>query len=644
MAEALQARHIQDFSDHSEIESHWGYADRQIPCTNDAASCEYLDVVYRSQDLGLIYVGIIWLTLVAIFCTWGVVRLVGWPKDAHGGYARRLARAMLSTIRHYLLQDDFLRPIFGRTTRLQVLILAALVAYLAIWSFVGIIYNTWLSPVKHQGHENLYSTRTSLGPWANRVGLLAYGLTPLSVLLSSRESVLSIITGVPYQSFNFLHRWLGYLMVVQSSLHTIGWCVVEARLYQPQPMEGQMWIKQLYMIWGIVALILLLALYVLTLPFVIRRTGYEFFRKSHYVLAMIYIGACIGHWEKLHCFLTPSIILWALDRLVRYIRTFLIHYKIVNYETSSSRRFTAAQAEATLLPDAADGDVVRLDFKHSHQPWKIGQHFYLCFTEGSIWQSHPFTPLSLPESVDGNTIHSYLFRAKSGETKKVADLLAAKKQGICSSTTKTPVLLTGPYGEDIMQSLSPSENVLCIAGGTGITYVLPVLLSLSCQQENDSHGNTRKVELVWFVRHRRDMDWIRPELQVLQSTDQMIDIDIRIFCTRDGNLDSPMSATNPFDNEKGTSKTGSTKRCNVQVQRTSAALTTTQGGHPDVRPLVADFLENTSEGPTTVFASGPGGMMSDLREAIAVCNSGRRVWKGIERYDVSLQCDDRLEY
>jgi len=59
----------------------------------------------------------------------------------------------------------------------------------------------------------------------NRVGVFSVcSDTLLSHMLSSRESLLSLITGVPYQHFNFLHRWLGYIILVQAALHTIG-CV-----------------------------------------------------------------------------------------------------------------------------------------------------------------------------------------------------------------------------------------------------------------------------------------------------------------------------------------------------------------------------------------------------------------------------------
>ena len=154
---------------------------------------------------------------------------------------------------------------------------------------IGIVYQTWITPVKN---SKLFNTRTGLGGFADRVGVLAYALTPLTILLSNRESILSLLTGIPYHHFNFLHRWLGRIIFVQSFLHTLGWVVIEGRLYQPQPTVWDNFIKQDYMILGVIAMIFITFLYVFSLRRVIQWTGYEFFRKTHYVIAILYLGAC----------------------------------------------------------------------------------------------------------------------------------------------------------------------------------------------------------------------------------------------------------------------------------------------------------------------------------------------------------------
>ncbi|KAF4449757.1 hypothetical protein F53441_6952 [Fusarium austroafricanum] len=645
----LNARHIQNMSEAKTLEPHWGYADRALPCTNDKGSCEYLDLVYYAHDLGMLYSGIIWATILAIFFLWGIFRYVSKPSSpaialgvsSKAGLTK--ARNSISSFTRQYLLPDACRTIFGRTTRFQAAVMLSLVGYLTVWSFVGMTYEKWVTPVKNM--PGVYNTRTTLGPWSDRIGILAYALTPLSVLLASRESILSLITGVPYQSFMFLHRWLGYLIFLQGSLHTIAWCIVEVKLYQPQPSVGAEWIVQEYMIWGVVAMILLFLMFIGSTPWGIRATGYEFFRKSHYALAMVYIGACWGHWKQLKCFLLPSLLFWFADRGFRLLRTAYLHY---HHLPSGNMGFQAAQAVITRFPDPEHGDILRLDLENDQDPWQIGQHYFLCFTESSIWQSHPFTPINAPITEKGLVKHSYIMRAKQGETKKMAELAARKFQG--PEKTTTSVILTGAYGETTMDHVAPDINIICIAGGTGIAYVLPVLLELA----RSPVSRDRKIELIWAIRHAADAEWIQEEMGLLQQARKALNLKIRVYATRDSSSSSQLQVNDEKDATDTTKPVGSSSSSDVVEEGCACGTdvpvakigngTVDEDRHPNLPKLINEFVSNTITGPTTVFASGPGGMISDLRTIVAGCNSGSKVWKGNERFDVKLVCDDRLEW
>ncbi|EEY20953.1 conserved hypothetical protein [Verticillium alfalfae VaMs.102] len=615
-------QHIQDHDAAESVIHHWGYADRVVPCVNDPGSCRYLDVVYNAHDVGMIYTGVIWATIGGILLIWAIVRRTMPPQSHRNPQAlvegekrtvdttTRIRHTLWSYTNRYLLPDS-IRSIFGRTTRLQVLVLAILTGYLTIFSFAGIVYGIWITPVKNM--EGVYNTRSSLGPFSDRVGVIAYALTPLSVLLSNRESLLSVLTGIPYQNFNFMHRWLGYIIMVQSIVHTIGWTIIEVKLYQPQPQVAKKWIMQLYMIWGVVAMVLLLILYALTLPPVIRFTGYEFFRKSHYVLALVYMGACIGHWEGLQCFIIPGILLWFIDRFARAARTFLLHY---NFVDGTKRGFVAAHAAITTFPDEKDGDV---------------------------------------PSLSTGAPNTRTFSApRAAETKKIAQIAAKKlaaaaaaatapattsedKNGVmtAASAPTTPVVLTGPYGDPIMRNITPEANILCVAGGTGITYVLPALLSLTANP-----ASPRKLELIWVVRHAKDVDWVKPELAALEA----LDVTVRIFATRDAassSSDADRSSEAEADEEKRAA--GAVAVQKMRARGAAASVRSGGIGHPDLALLVREFVQATVAARTVVFASGPGGLMTDARAAVAACNDGGKVWKGDERFNVDLIHDERME-
>ncbi|KAM0520423.1 hypothetical protein ACHAQF_005907 [Verticillium nonalfalfae] len=373
----------------------------------------------------------------------------------------------------------------------------------------------------------------------------------------------------------------------------------------------------------------------LSTPWGIRLTGYEFFRKSHYVLAMVYIGACWGHWQPLKVFMVPGLAIWLFDRFARLARSALVHYQ---YLPNGTMGFKAAQAALSVFPDEENGDIVRLDFRHSQSPWQPGQHFYICFSECSIWQSHPFTPLSLAVDRNGTVEHAYIFRAKKGETKKIASLAARKLAVQDGSAKTTPVILSGAYGESLTENLTPEVNVLCVAGGTGISYVLPVLLHLAQQPGIPD----RKIELVWAVRRRQDVQWVRPELEVLLAAAKSHGIQIHVRVTRQGEADlgsegfSPKAEKQVADATSSSSSSSSRNSASLDLQMT--------GTHPDLDTIVPAFVEGTIRGRTIVFASGPGSMISQLRTVVASCNSGTKVWRGDARFDVALECDDRLEW
>ncbi|KAM0610100.1 hypothetical protein ACHAP1_001967 [Verticillium nonalfalfae] len=512
-------------------------------------------------------------------------------------------------------------------------------------------------------HPGVYKEQNTAGIWSNRIGILAYAITPFSVLLASRESILSILTGVPYQAFNFLHRWVGYIILLQSVLHAIVWCVICIGLYGPQPEYAVNWVTKEYMVYGLCAMFLLLLMWFLSLGFMIRLTGFEFFRKTHYVLAMVYIGTCWGHWEFLGDWMLCGLLLWFFDRLARLVRMTLLHHQYVGGDWG----FHPAQARLTLFPDADHGDVARLDFTFNQSPWHVGQHFYLCFPDSSVWQSHPFTPLSLPVlGKEGLVKHSYVFRAKGGETKKIAELaarrLAEMRNAGSSPLPTTPVILQGPYGEHSTRGIDGGVNVLAIAGGTGITYVLPVILeTLQSQVDSASASDRtdRAIQLVWMVRHRDDARWIEAELELIKASAGKHNIQVTIFVTReqeesgkDNNtsanekLSSDQKARQVTDSSSSSSlpDTNGIALKDIVTYRNTADSNDSVRRHPDVGTVVQDFVGETVQGPTVVFASGPGAMISELRKSVASLNSGKQVWHGNERWDVELREDNRLDW
>ncbi|KAF4302467.1 FAD-binding 8 [Botryosphaeria dothidea] len=647
----MERRHIQDHNSAQSLEHHWGYADRVVPCNNDAGTCEYLDAVYWMMDVSMLYTFILWAVIGGLLAIWVFLRFAKPSRRFAGQFFSskqdieatakrevqssiyRAYRAVVVSLRKWLLPET-LKSVFGNISRLQVLILACILAYLLIFSLVGIVYKTWVTPVKSS--PGLYNTRTGLGGFADRVGAFAYALTPFTVMLGSRESVLSLLTGVPYHHFNFLHRWTGRVIFIQSFLHTLGWTIIEGKLYQPQPTTFAEFIAQQYIIFGIVAMLFITFLYIFSIKRVIQWTGYEFFRKTHYIVAALYFGACWGHWTKLACWMIASIGLFFIDRGCRLLRVGLIH---TGYKSGiKGFGFRAAQSTFQVFEDG-DSTVVRLDFEHNHDPWKPGHHFYLCFPDLTIWQSHPFTPSSLPGPHPALPHHTYIIRAEKGETKRLADL--AKSAELSATQKTTPVILTGPYGTAVLKENNEADNILCIAGGTGVSFTLPVATAAAL-------NGAKTVDLVWIVRKTDNIEWIQPELLDLKARmrdGSLPNLRIKIFVSRDP--ETAAAKLNGRKNEKDVDL------CECSVTSRLADVLTPQEGfevvwledhHPDVHECLRDFAERASAagGRCQVAASGPKGLGTDLRAAIAEKSEAGRVWRGDESYDIDLYWDDRM--
>jgi predicted ferric reductase len=452
-----------------------------------------------------------------------------------------------------------------------------------------------------------------LGGFSDRVGALAYALTPLTVLLGTRESILTLITGIPYQHFNFLHRWCGRIIFVQSVIHTIGWTIIEGRLYQPQPKVYGAWLNQLYMIFGCVALLFIFFLTVFSTKRAIRWTGYEFFKITHSAVAVLYIGACWGHWDRLWCWMVPSLILMALDQSLRLARTFYTHTGTTSGRFGFHRAMASVQAVgASELDDAC----IRLDFDFDHEAWQPGQHFYLTFPGLSIWQSHPFTIASSPDPTSKTQHHTYLLRARKGQTAELASLAGQT----------IPTIMTGPYGPGLPGDAT--SNVLTVAGGTGVTFTLPIVIA-SLKQ---SLLLQALVEFVWVVRRAQDLLWLDQELGELKTLLRSnAGLHISIFVTREhqesldpGNAVTINTITTTHDPEK----TGTSSSSSLSNYKSLQGLLSKDherfsieylGKHPSMSNTVDIFMARAGKrgGYIQVIGSGPDSMASDLRSAVA---------------------------
>ncbi|KAK3050368.1 hypothetical protein LTS18_012589, partial [Coniosporium uncinatum] len=207
---------------------------------------------------------------------------------------------------------------------------------------------------------------------------------------------------------------------------------------------------------------------------------------------------------------------------------------------------------------------------------------------------------------------------------------------------------------------SCAHNVLAIAGGTGISYTLPIVIEASRRQMG-------AVEMIWMVRRTRDVLWILPELLELKA--RMVNgsagnLKIRIFVTRDAKPTDVSGSSSPVEEKELGKQDGGLTLTQVAVASSGSssedevleAIRLQRGfeiewlrdHHPEVRgggqQMLDAFLERAASfgGRNMVVASGPAGLGNDLKAVVAKRNDGSRVMKGDESADVEFVWDDRL--
>jgi len=237
--------------------------------------------------------------------------------------------------------------------------------------------------------------------------------------------------------------------------------------------------------------------------------------------------------------------------------------------------------------------------------------------------------------------HTYIIRAMRGQTAKLAAL-----EGM-----STPVILNGPYGVSALDC--GATNILAIAGGTGITFTLPIVHE-AVRKSASSKG---AVHLVWMIREASHLQWILPELLELKAlmrdgkADSLV---VDIFVTRQSSLalavEKNEDSTTPPSTKEGTVTTSpaqyTTRRrgsADSNADLTPNFSVHVDAARPQMAAIVASFQDATIThgGRSQVVASGPSSLGHDLRSAVAAANQGGKVWQGRLEYDVSLWWDNR---
>jgi len=187
--------------------------------------------------------------------------------------------------------------------------------------------------------------------------------------------------------------------------------------------------------------------------------------------------------------------------------------------------------------------------------------------------------------------------------------ITARLAALGNSAT-LPVILSGPYGRAYPSY--GAQNLLAVAGGTGVTFTLPIVREVLRQRV--ACGPEFAVEFVWVVKRARDLLWVREELAELrESAEGWRGLGVRVFVTREteGQYDGSQ------EKENGSSTVSELVGLLSGASRCSVSFL--GGRHPEIAGVIGSFVERAAMvgGSVEVVGSGPEAMGSDVRSAVA---------------------------
>ncbi|KAH7022358.1 ferric reductase transmembrane component 4 [Ilyonectria destructans] len=395
-------------------------------------------------------------------------------------------------------------------TRGQALFLAYIVAINIVLSAVNlrtISPNSWYPNDSYQLASYV----------ANRAGVLSFANIALLILYAGRNNVLLWLTDWSHATFLLVHRWVAWLCTLQACIHSALW--LGCYVYDKGVTEIS---ADPFWYWGIIAtLSLTLMLPLSVLP--IRKAVYELFLVAHIALAIL---AITGSWYHImfrythqwgyETWLYMVMAIWAFDRLMRVARM---------------ARLGVRRAYVSRVDD----DYIRVDIPGVD----CSGHVYAYFPSLTwrVWENHPFSVVNA-NSYSFKTTYSNSEVDASTPPKSGITSAAVKEAGSTSSdatsvttdpnphgislfirahkgitaklaskaglTGGIPILLESSYGREssalLKASHAPSAeypNTVCIAGGVGITAVLPAL-----RETLSLYTPSGTAKLFWGVRNQ----------------------------------------------------------------------------------------------------------------------------------------------
>jgi predicted ferric reductase len=386
------------------------------------------------------------------------------------------------------------RPIVFPSLAVTVIVICALL--------LGVLYSCLPQP--------LFWDSIAYGspPLAIRSGMMAVALLPWIVALSMKANFISMVTGIGHERLNVLHRWAAYICLTLSIIHTVPFYVTPVWEKGARQTFEQLFSQTGFYVYGtgVAALVPLCFLCVHSIG-ALRHRMYELFVTLHVPVAIVFLAMmfwhCNNYLTSWH-YLFSTLAIWVLSY---FTRLFYLNW------TRPGRLswLIGDEAAVTLMPENAIKITIPTQVR-----WRPGQYIYLRMPGISVFENHPFTIASLcdedfpSEYGEGYRDMVIVFRPFGGFTNKVRQ--SALEHGPWHTYR---AFIDGPYG-GMQRRIEAFDDVVLIAGGSGITAIISQLLTL-IKKMRDGKAVTRKIHVIWALKRPETMEWFKEELRICRE-------------------------------------------------------------------------------------------------------------------------------
>ncbi|KAK4508274.1 hypothetical protein PRZ48_002012 [Zasmidium cellare] len=437
-----------------------------------------------------------------------------------------------------------------------------------------------------------------------RFGIVASSQLPFHYLLSLKTpySPLQLLTRQSHESLISIHQLLGRIITVL----LYGHAALYLNFYILSGLLGAK-LQEFYVLCGIFGIVAFTIIGTTALK-PVRDWSYRVFYIVHVVLATALLPVLYFHVSHIRIYLYETILIYAANAALRFFAT--------NTQTA-----TITQAQGTNLLDITI-PINKASNKSKFQP---GQHAYISLSGHPLlrtFRSNPFTAASIP-SIDGQL--RFVARILDGNTAKLAQ----------SKSFSPKLSIEGPYGlSSHADKLLQYDRVLFVAGGVGVTFIVPLYRQL-LNDLSPGKGSYRrqKVNFLWVARSMADVEWALPAYE--QEREGFAER-LRVYITKNTDGIASSSSNGDFtigEDEEQIGEEGieleDQKKPLMESgpgEKSDSGLAVS-AGRPDLTRVVEQVFSQSSSERVAVLVCGPRGLSKVVRRDVGRwVKRGREVW------------------